>query len=148
MVLGAVTALLFPGLGVLIIPAIVGGDHQWGGLGWVAFWTLPAVLAWYLPREHRVEGDALVSHYRRRTVQRPLADVVELGAAPFHLPAARMTFADGARVWVFGRHTDPFLAAVRERATFVADRLPQGNWLRPRRILWFVVLVAMSALDA
>lgn len=140
--MAAVTALLLPGLGVAILPSMFLWDEfQWGGLAWVGFWALPAFIVRAVQREHRLDGGDLVSTYRRRTVRRPVSEVVVVRAAPLLLPAARLKLGDGSIVWVHGPTTEPFIEAVLQRAPFAENQLPHGNWLRPRHRLWFLLEV-------
>ena len=140
LLISVATALLIPGFGVVILPVMFLGDEfQWGGLGWVAFWVMPPFIVRALQREHRLDGEHLVSTYRDRVVTRPLSEVVAVRAAPLFLPAARLRFGDASRLWVYGRITESFISAVLQRAPSADDQLPSGKWLRPRRAVWFVL---------
>ena len=135
------TALVLPGCGLLILPVMLLGDEfQWGGLAWVAVWALPPFVVRATQREHRLDDRDLVSTYRReRVVTHPLSEVVAVRAAPLFLPAARITCGDRSIVWVYGPVTDRFISAVLQRAPYVDNQLPTGQWLRPRRLVWFVL---------
>lgn len=138
--MAAITGGVLPGLGLLIIPSMIAdGDLLWGGVAWVAFWTMPAFVVRWLQREHRIVGDELVSTYHRRTETRSLADVVEVRPLRWYLPGARIVFDDGRAIWAGGATARRFLAAVLARARPGADQLPTGEWLRPRRIVWLII---------
>ena len=140
LLIAAVTSLILPGLGLVILPLIFLGDEfQWGGLAWVSFWVAPAFIVRGLQREHRLDGEDMVSTYRHGEVRRSLREVVVLRAAPLLLPAARLRFSDGATVWVYGPVVESYISAVQQRATVADNQLPPGNWLRPRRTVWFVL---------
>ena len=144
--MAAVTALLLPGLGVVILPSMFLGDEfQWGGLAWVCFWALPPFVVRAVQREHRLDGDELVSTYRNRILRRPVREVMAVRAAPALLPAARLRLSDESIVWVYGPATEPFIDAVLQRAAFAENQLPPGQWLRPRRTVWFFLDVLGGA---
>jgi hypothetical protein len=148
LVIAALTGLVLPGLGLLIVPSMIAdGGLQLGGTLWVAFWTLPAFAVRRVQREHRLEGEALVSTYHRRVETRHLGDVAVVKPAPLLLPAARVVFSDGRAVWVYGHATERFLATLFDRSPFADDQLPAGRWLRPRRLLWFVFAIAYGAAE-
>lgn len=141
LLIAAVTSLVMPGFGVVILPLISLKEFQWGGLAWVSFWVAPAFIVRGLQREHRLDGEAMVSSYRRGVVRRSLREVVVVRPAPLMLPAARLRFSDGATVWVYGPVVKSYISAVLQRATFADNQLPAGDWLRPRRRIWFVLWV-------
>jgi len=131
---------VFHGLGFLIVPMMIAdNDLAWGGIGWIAFWTWLPFGIRRLERVHRVEDGEVVSTYHRRTVTRSLADVVLLSAAPFYLPAARVQFDDASAFWVWGPNTEYVISAVLEHAEHADNQLPPTDWLRPRRVVWFVL---------
>lgn len=124
LLIAAVTALLLPGFGVVILPAMFLGDKfQWGGVAWVVFWAMPAFIVRALQREHRLDGEHLVSTYRNRVVKRPLSEVVAVRAAPLLLPAARLRLGDASHVWAYGPTTESFISAVLQRAPFAENQL-------------------------
>jgi hypothetical protein len=138
--MAAVLVLVFPGFGLLILPSVFSGDKvQWGGLAWVTFWALPPFVVRALQREHRLDGSVLVSTYRNRVVSRLVSDVVGMRPAPLFMPAARIRFGDGSLVWAYGPAAEALIAAVMHGAPFADDQLPSGKWLRPRRVVWFVL---------
>lgn len=146
---GLAMSLIFPGLGFAFIPAVLFGDGPLGLLVWVvAAGLVPVVLLWLLPREHRVVGDELRSTTVRGTTIRSLRDVVSIAPAPLRLPAAIVRFVDGSRVRVFGPTITTFLHAVMAEATSADNRLPPGNWLRSRRLIWFALFIVVGIAEA
>lgn len=144
--IAAATALLLPGFGVLMLPAMIAnGEIQWRGLAWVALWTLPAFVIRSNQREHRVIGDELISTYRSGEVRRSLSEVVAVLAAPLMLPAARVQFFDGTTVWVYGPATEAFVEAILVCAVSTDNQLPSNDWLRPRRTVWRVLTFLVEA---
>ena len=149
LLMAALTSLILPGFGVVILPSMfLDGDFQLGALAWVVVWALPAFAARSVQREHRLSGNDLVSTYHSGEVTRQLRDVVAVRAAPLFLPAAAVQFSDGATVWAYGPTTEPFMSHVLQKAAVADDRLPSGKWLRPRRMVWFVLVVLLAASDA
>lgn len=147
-VMALLTGLLFPGFGVVfILTAFAGEPSPWGLLVWTAFWASMPFAVRRMQREHRIVGTDLVSTSHRGVVTRPLAGVVDVAPLRWRLPGARVAFADGAAFRVAGRVTQPFLAEVLAHAPFAHDRLPPGNWLRPRRQLWFLLGFLFEATD-
>ena len=139
-VMALLVGLFIPGLGVVFILTVIADDPKpWGLLVWTALWAWMPFLVRRMQREHRIVGTDLVSTSHRGVVTRPLADVVDVAPLRWRLPGARVAFADGGAIWVAGAVTQRFVAEVLAHAPFAHDRLPPGNWLRPRRQLWFVL---------
>lgn len=135
---------VFPGLGVVIVPFVLFVDHQWGGLGWVAFWCLPALLTWRLARRHQIVGDTVETTSVHGTDHRELSAVVEIRPARWRFPAGRVQFVDGSALWAVGPATSAFVEAAAAGAPPGTNRIPTGNWLRSRRLLWFAVLAVVG----
>ena len=136
--------LVFPGVGLVIVPYVLFVDHQWGGLAWVAFWCLPGLLIWLLPSRHEVVGDTIETTSVHGTDHRELRDVVEIRPAKWRFPAARVQFADESALWALGPATAAFIDVVAAGAPSATNRIPSGNWLRWRGRLWLALAALLG----
>jgi hypothetical protein len=145
----ALASMILPGIGVLVIPTMFSDDPPpWPLLLWTVFWAAAPFIVRGFQRVHRVVGDEVVSTYQRREIRRALADVVELRPLGWYFPGARIAFADGSGFRVTGRKTSAILAEARAHAPFATDRLPDGDWLRSRRMVWFVLGFVLEVGDS
>ncbi len=137
----AVTGLVFPGLGLLIIPSLIFSDFQVGGLIWVAVWGALPLAIREIGREHRVVGADIVTRSVRREWSRRLSDMTAVRPSKWFFPGVVVEFADQTRIRCTGvDQRAPFVAATLAGAGEAVNHLPLGRWMWKRQVVWFALM--------